>query len=88
MVKLARDKTQILLRGVEESFTHDLCPSCECFLAYLAQLRVDADPAENDLFIPFKVERTAMHKCLGCNPCPPADQYADYMLKKQKPMTP
>ena len=83
MVKLDRDKTQILLLGSEESFTHDLCPSCECFLAYLAQLRIDTDPADKDLFIPFKVERTAMHKCLGCNPCPPGKLYTDYMQKNQ-----
>jgi hypothetical protein len=28
-----------------------------------------------------------MHKCNGCDPCPPGDLYAEYMLKKQKPIT-
>lgn len=25
-----------------------------------------------------------MHKCLGCDPCPPGDLYAEYTKKKQK----
>lgn len=84
MTKLPRDKTQTLLLEVEESFPHDLCNACECFLAYLVQLRIDSDPADKDLFVPFKVDRKDMHKCLGCEPCPPGELYAEYMLKKQK----
>ena len=83
MTKLSRDKTQILLREAEESFPHDLCNTCECFLGYLAQLRIDSDPADKDLFVPFKVKREDMHKCLGCEPCPPGDLYARYAKGKQ-----
>jgi hypothetical protein len=85
MAKHTREETQNHLRVVEVSFPHDLCPSCECFLAYLAQLRIDADPADRDLFRLFKVDRNDMHKCLGCDPCPPGDLYAEYMQKKKKP---
>ncbi len=84
MPKLQRDETQPLLKAAEESFLHGACNTCECFLGYLAQLRIDSDPADKDLFAPFKVRREDMHKCLGCDPCPPADLYAAYMLKKQK----
>jgi hypothetical protein len=82
--KLPRNETQILLQTAEDSFPHDLCATCECFLAYLAQLRIDSEPADKDLFIPFKIARGEMQKCLGCDPCPPGDLYAAYMLKKQK----
>lgn len=85
MTKQTRIEIQQLLNQVEESFPHDLCNTCECFLGYLAQLRIDSDPADKDLFLPFKVDRNDMHKCLGCAPCPPGDLYAGYMLKKQKP---
>ena len=83
MTKLPRDKTQIYLREAGESFPHDLCNTCECFLGYLAQLRIDSDPADKDLFVPFKVNRMDMHKCLGCEPCPPGELYAGYMKEKQ-----
>ena len=86
MSKLTRDELQSLLTQVEESFPHarEVCSTCECFLGYTAQLRIDSDPAEKALFVPFKVKREDMHKCLGCEPCPPGDLYAGYMLKKQK----
>lgn len=85
MQKLPRTETQTLLHAAETSFPHDLCNTCECFLGYLAQLRIDSDLADKDLFVPFKVDRKDMHKCLGCEPCPPGELYAAYMMmKKQK----
>jgi hypothetical protein len=84
MSKIQREEIKALLQGVEDSFPHDLCSTCECFLGYLAQLRIDSDPADKGLFLPFKVDRKDMHKCLGCDPCPPGDLYAEYMLKKQE----
>jgi hypothetical protein len=83
MAKLTRDKTQTLLHEAEDAFLHGACNTCECFLGYLAQLRIDSDPADKDLFAPFKIRREEMRKCLGCDPCPPADLYAAYMLNKQ-----
>ena len=87
MSKLGRDEIQALLQDAEESFPHGACYTCECFLGYLAQLRIDSDAADKDLFIPIKVDRKDMHKCLGCDPCPPGDLYAKYMLKKQQAKT-
>lgn len=84
MQKLGREEIQALLQEAENSFPHGACSTCECFLGYLAQLRIDSDPAYKDLFLPFKVDRKDMHHCLGCDPCPPGDLYAAYMLKKQK----
>ncbi len=87
MSKLTRNELQTLLSQAEDSFPHGACPTCECFLGYLAQLRIDSDPADKDLFVPFKVRREDMHKCLGCDPCPPGDLYAEYMKKKQNLIT-
>jgi len=86
MSKLKRDDLQAMLQGVEASFPygpHTVCNTCECFLGYLAQLRIASDPADKDLFLPFKIDRKDMHHCLGCDPCPPGDLYAEYMKKKQ-----
>jgi len=85
MPKLGRDEIQILLQGADDAFSHRECNTCECLLGYIAQLRIDTDSASRDLFIPYKVDRASIHRCLGCDPCPPGDLYAEYMLKKQTP---
>jgi len=84
MPKPGRDELQTLLSQAEDAFPHGACNTCECFLGYLAQLRIDSDPADKDIFLPFKVKREDMHHCLGCDPCPPGDLYAEYLKKKQK----
>ena len=86
MSKLNRDEIQAMLQGVEDSFPHDFCNTCECFLGYIAQLRIDSDSADKDLFTPYKVDRKDMHHCLGCDPCPPGNLYSEYMQKKQQSM--
>jgi hypothetical protein len=83
MPKLGREEVQALLQAAADSFPHGECNTCECFLGYLAQLRIDSDSASMDLFTPYKVDRASVHRCLGCDPCPPGDLYAVYMLKKQ-----
>jgi hypothetical protein len=82
MPKLGRNELQELLKEAEDSFLHDMCNTCECFLGYFAQLRIASDPADKDVFLPFKVDRKDMHHCLGCDPCPPGDLYAKYMKKQ------
>lgn len=84
MQKLNRDEIQTMLHEAEDSFPHAMdCNSCECFHGYIAQLRIDSDSADKDLFTPYKVNRAEMHHCLGCDPCPPGDLYAEYVKKKQ-----
>ena len=77
MPKLEYNELQELLRQAEDSFTLGACNTCECFLGYLAQLRIDSDHPNKDLFVLFKVDRKEMHKCLGCDPCPPGELYTE-----------
>ena len=86
MAKLKGNALQELLTQVGGSFPLGMCNTCECFLGNLAQLRIDSDLADKDLFLPYKVDRKEMHKCLGCDPCPPGALYAEYM-KQQNPIT-
>ena len=83
MPKLERDELQEMIEQGEDAIQHGTCYTCECFLGYLAQLRIDSDRADHDLFVSFKVDRNEMHKCIGCDPCPPGDVYAEYMKNKQ-----
>jgi hypothetical protein len=83
MTKLARMQVETLLKEADESFPLGLCPTCECFLGYVAQLHVDADIDSRDLLKPYKVDRNLIHNCLGCDPCPPGDLYIAYQRNKQ-----
>jgi len=85
MTKLTLAQTQTLLKDAEESFPHGECSTCECFLGYVAQLRIDSDAQCKEAFVPFKVKREDIHNCLGCDPCPPGNLYAEYMKHKQNP---
>jgi len=88
MQKLNQDELQTMLHEAKDSFPHGMdCNACECFLGYVAQLRIDSDATNKDLFTPCKVDRKNMHHCLGCDPCPPGDLYAEHMQKKQMATT-
>ncbi len=84
MAKLTGSEVQALLREAEDAFPHGACLTCECFLGYAMQLRVDADADGKALLAAYKVERSQIHPCLGCDPCPPGDLYARYMREKPK----
>ena len=85
MTKLTRDEVQAFLAVAADSFPHAACLTCECFLGYVVRLRLDSDESSRDLIDEYRVERINMHGCLGCDPCPPGDSYADYIRKNQGP---
>ena len=84
MPKLTRQEVQTFLEEAADSFPHDACLTCECFLGYVTRLRVDSDESSRDLIDEQQVERKNMHSCLGCDPCPPGDLYAEYVRKRQQ----
>jgi hypothetical protein len=84
MSKLGRNEVEALLEAAEESFPYGRCNTCECFLGYIAQLRIDSDVESNELFIPYKVDHASIHRCLECDPCPPGELYSQYMFEKQR----
>jgi len=83
MQKLTRQEVQAFLSEAADSFPHDACLTCECFLGYVTRLHVDSDKTSQDLIGQYRVERKRMHSCLGCDPCPPGDLYAEYVRKNQ-----
>lgn len=77
--KLSKDQASALLEEALDSFLHAACETCECYLGYLTQLEIDSDESLLEIFAPHKPERSKVHSCLGCDPCPPADLFADYI---------
>jgi len=70
---------QTLLKETEGSFPHEDCYTCECFLGYVTQLELDTDEPLQPLLSAYKPDKRLIHSCLGCDPCPPADAYANYL---------
>lgn len=78
--KLTIEQIKTFLDETLASFPHEDCYTCECFLGYLTRLELDANDHARSLFSPYKPERKHVHSCMGCDPCPPADAFANYML--------
>ena len=75
-----------LIRKAEESFRHEECASCECYLGYITQLELDADLEAQQYIKEQYPERYQLHSCLGCDPCSPGILYSNYLrTKSQKP---
>jgi predicted HD superfamily hydrolase involved in NAD metabolism len=76
---LSVQKITTLINQTVDSFPHRECQTCECFQGYVAQLDFAADPIGKAFLETFKPSRTEIHSCLGCDPCPPGDQFAAYL---------
>ena len=77
--RLTRNEVKALLKQARQSFPHDECLTCECFLGYLTQLGMDAGEEVHSLFDEMGIDHQHAHSCMGCDPCPPADLFADYL---------
>ncbi len=82
--RLTRQEVRTLLDRARDSFPHDACLTCECFLGYVYQLGLDAGEEIQSLFAELGIERKGTHSCLGCEPCPPADLFAEYMRARDQ----
>jgi hypothetical protein len=78
---LSLDTVKELIRNAESAFRHDECAACECYLGYVTQLELDADPEGRDFIRDYKPPRGQIHACLGCDPCPPGVLYSNYLQK-------
>jgi hypothetical protein len=51
-------------------------------LGYLAQLGIDAGEEVYGLFDEMGIDYQHEHSCMGCDPCPPGDLYADDLRRQ------
>lgn len=72
-----------LIKKAEQSFRHEDCNNCECYLGYIAQLRLDSDQDARSFLKEYIASRKQIHSCLGCDPCPPGILFADYLRKRK-----
>ncbi len=80
--QITKNEIKILLKRLKQSVIKKECATCECFQGFIAQLEVDSCEDISDLVDLICVPDEKLHKCLGCNPCPPADLYTEYLMNK------
>ena len=82
---LTIEEINVILQELEAASPHDACRTCECLQGFLTQLGLDAPEDAGALIRPWLAERGQVHGCLGCDPCPPGDQFAAYLRTGDKP---
>lgn len=68
-----------LLTQLEQSTPREACWSCECLQGFLTQLEPDATEGARLLLGDYKVRPERLHGYLGCEPCPPAEVFANHL---------
>ena len=76
---LNRDEVATMIEKLRGAVRKETCWACECVQHMLDQLELDADEDVADMTALLKIAREAMHNCLGCDPCPPGNVYAEYL---------
>ena len=81
---LSNYQVTTLINNAIDAFHHEECATCECFLGYVTQLEMDSDKSSQQFLNRHKPNRKEIHSCLGCDPCPPGDHYAEYLRDDHK----
>lgn len=70
------------IEKAERSFRHKECATCECFLGYVTQLKMDSGLEAKQFLKEYLPNRDQIHSCLGCDPCAPGILYSNYLRKR------
>ena len=84
MTTLSVSQVKELIKKAEESFRHEECKTCECYLGYVTQLQMDSDQEGQQYLKEYQPSRAEVHSCLCCDPCPPGIHYSGYLRKKKR----
>jgi hypothetical protein len=80
---LKKGDIEALLDRLRREVTRRECRSCECLQGFISQMERDAAQDAKPLLAKHRVVPKKIHACLGCEPCPPAEIFAKYLLRKR-----
>ena len=81
--KLTKGDIEAFLTRLREGAPRPECWSCECLRGFIAQLGLDASDDAKSLLAKYGTARGRTHRCLGCEPCPAANLFAQYLVQKR-----
>ncbi len=82
--RLTKEEVQVLLERLNEKEPRAECWQCECLQGFIAQLELDATEDARPLLTKYKVTPRGIRASSGCEPCPPADIFAEYLMRKRE----
>ena len=82
--KLTEKEVEALLTRLRKEMSRPECWSCECLQGFLAQLELDAAEEARPLLARSQNVSPGDTSCLGCEPCPPANIFAEYLMRRRK----
>jgi len=74
---------EALLDRLQSQTTRPECWSCECLQGFIAQMEVDAAPEAKPLLAKHKIPPGKICASRGCEPCPPAEIFAEYLMRRR-----
>ena len=77
--KLSFDNVKNILENLKKSIPRSECLACVCFQEFITDLELNADNDVTILIDPFIVPLSQIHGDLGCDPCPPAKVFYEYI---------
>ena len=81
---LSVSELKTLIKKAEDTFRHKECKSCECYLGFITELKIDSDQEGQEYLREYLPPNEEIHACLGCDPCPPGILYSNYLRKKKR----
>ncbi len=82
--RLSKEEVAGLLAQLQQASSRDECWSCECLQGFIAQLELDAAEGGKAMLEKDKVDPSQLHGGLGCEPCAPAEMFAEYLMRKRE----
>jgi len=81
---LATEQVKAVLERLEQAADREACWSCERLQKFIAQLDIDAAEAARSLLEMYQVRPEKLHGGLGCQPCPPAEVFIEYIKSRNQ----
>ena len=78
------DEARAITEKLEKLVEKEECWSCDCLQGLLTQLELDSPDDLTRVTESLKTARNEMHGCLGCDPCPPAELFAEYIRSRMQ----
>lgn len=64
---------------IKKSAVRDECWTCECFQGFVTQLMIDLEVEDPLELEQLSKDKSLLHSCLGCDPCPPGNLFQEYL---------
>ena len=66
---------------IKKAAIKDDCWTCECLQGLITQLLIDLKNEDVSELEALIKDKSSLHPCLGCDPCPPGEVFTEYLKK-------